>query len=113
MHSHETWGVVGICSGIEREVRYLKPGGNVGAALTRVGERVLIPGQVTICCTTDHDVHAVEAVGDEPTVGIDVYGGNIGTINRRSYDAATGDWQWFVSGWDSPAESAATPPHLP
>jgi predicted metal-dependent enzyme (double-stranded beta helix superfamily) len=34
---------------------------------------------VTVCCTTD-DVHAVAAVGSEPTVGIHVYGGNIGTI---------------------------------
>jgi predicted metal-dependent enzyme (double-stranded beta helix superfamily) len=50
----------------------------------------------------DDDVHAVAAVGNEPTVGIHVYGGNIGTIRRRSYDPATGEARWFVSGWDSP-----------
>ncbi|WP_410657284.1 hypothetical protein [Amycolatopsis sp. lyj-112] len=60
-------------------------------------------GQVTVCCTTDDDVHAVVAVGDEPTVGIHVYGGNIGTMNRPSYDPATGATRWFVSGWDDPA----------
>jgi predicted metal-dependent enzyme (double-stranded beta helix superfamily) len=73
-----------------------------GAALTPAGEELWEPGQVTVCCTTDDDVHAVAAVGNEPTVGIHVYGGNIGTIRRRSYDPATGEARWFVSGWDSP-----------
>jgi 3-mercaptopropionate dioxygenase len=103
VHSHETWGVVGIYSGIEREVRYLKPVASTGgAALTPAGEALWEPGQVTVCCTTDDDVHAVAAVGNEPTVGIHVYGGNIGTIRRWSYDPATGEARSFVSGWDQP-----------
>jgi 3-mercaptopropionate dioxygenase len=103
VHSHETWGVAGIYSGIEHEVRYLKPVAPTAcAALTPAGEELWKPGQVTVCCTTDDDVHAVTAVGNEPTVGIHVYGGNIGTIRRRSYDPATGEARWFVSGWDSP-----------
>jgi predicted metal-dependent enzyme (double-stranded beta helix superfamily) len=104
VHGHETWGVVGIYSGAEREIRYLKPDASAAAgALTSAGEHVWERGQVTVCCTTDDDVHAVAAVGDEPTVGIHVYGGNIGTISRPSYDPATGAAQWFVSGWDHPA----------
>lgn len=104
VHGHETWGVVGIHSGAEREIRYLKPAASaVEAALTPAGEQVWERGQVTVCCTTDDDVHAVEAVGDEPTVGIHVYGGNIGILNRPSYDPATGSTRWFVSGWDQPA----------
>ena len=103
VHSHETWGVAGIYAGIEHEVRYLKPvAPTAGAPLTPAGEERWAPGQVTVCCTTDDDVHAVTAVGDEPTVGIHVYGGNIGTIRRRSYDPATGEAEWFVSGWDKP-----------
>jgi 3-mercaptopropionate dioxygenase len=103
VHGHETWGVVGIYSGVEREVRYLKPvASTAGAALTPAGEELWEPGQVSVCCTTDDDVHAVAAVGNEPTVGIHVYGGNIGTIRRRSYDPATGEARWFVSGWDQP-----------
>ena len=105
VHSHETWGVAGIYSGIEHEVRYLKPvAPTAGAPLTPAGEELWRPGQVTVCCTTDDDVHAVAAVGDEPTVGIHVYGGNIGTIRRRSYSPVTGEASWFVSGWDSPEE---------
>jgi 3-mercaptopropionate dioxygenase len=110
VHSHETWGVAGIYSGIEHEVRYLKPAAPTGAALTPAGEELWEPGQVTVCCTTDDDVHAVTAVGDEPTVGIHVYGGNIATIRRRSYDPATGEAHWFVSGWDSPRETCFRAP---
>ena len=56
-------------------------------------------------CTTDDDVHAVTAVGHEPTIGIHLYGANIATINRRMYDPATGAAQWFVSGWDTPTNT--------
>jgi 3-mercaptopropionate dioxygenase len=104
VHSHETWGVAGIYAGAEHELRYLKPAASEPpTALKPAGENVWKRGQVTVCCTTDDDVHSVEAVGDEPTVGIHVYGGNIGTISRRMYDPATGAVQWFMSGWDNPA----------
>jgi 3-mercaptopropionate dioxygenase len=110
VHSHETWGVVGVYSGVERELRYVKPSPTEsGTPLIPAGEQEWKRGQVTVCCTTDDDVHAVTAVGDEPTIGIHVYGGNIGTINRRSYDPATGAVQWFVSGWDSPPVDSDQP----
>ncbi|TDD08178.1 hypothetical protein E1292_11870 [Nonomuraea deserti] len=106
VHGHETWGVAGIYSGAEREFRYVKPAASEqGRPLTPAGEQVWERGQVTVCCTTDDDVHAVTALGDQPTVGIHVYGGDIGTISRRLYDPATGAVRWFVSGWDSPADA--------
>jgi predicted metal-dependent enzyme (double-stranded beta helix superfamily) len=100
VHSHETWGIVGIYAGAELETRYLKP--TAPGPLTPAGEACWTPGQVTICCTTDDDVHSVTAVGTEPTIGIHVYGGNIGTLRRRSYEPTTGDSQFFTSGWDTP-----------
>jgi predicted metal-dependent enzyme (double-stranded beta helix superfamily) len=108
VHGHETWGVVGIYSGAEREFRYDKPtDGTPAGPLTPAGEQVWERGQVTVCCTTDDDVHAVTAVGDVPTVGIHVYGADIGAIERRRYDPATGAVEWFVSGWDTPAATGA------
>lgn len=102
VHGHETWGVAGIYAGSEREFRYVKPtAAGPGRPLTPAREHVWERGQVTVCCTTDDDVHAVAAVGNVPTVGIHVYGANIGTIKRRSYDPATGAVRWFVSGWDA------------
>lgn len=108
VHGHETWGVVGVYSGAEREVRYVKPAPGAVGPLTPAGEQRWTRGQVTVCCTTDDDVHSVVAEGDEPTVGIHVYGGNIGTISRPAYDPETGTAQWFVSGWDDPAASGQT-----
>ncbi|MCK2219947.1 hypothetical protein MF672_040045 [Actinomadura sp. ATCC 31491] len=102
VHGHETWGVAGVYAGAERETRYVKPV-EPGRPLTPAGEQVWRRGQVTVCCTTDDDVHAVEAAGDGPTVGLHVYGGNLGTLRRRAYDPDTGEVSWFVSGWDSPA----------
>lgn len=105
VHGHETWGVVGIHSGAEREFRYVKPtAADAGTPLTPAGEQLFEHGAVTVCCTTDDDVHAVAAVGDVPTVGIHVYGADIGAIQRRRYDPATGAVELFVSGWDTPQE---------
>jgi 3-mercaptopropionate dioxygenase len=98
VHGHETWGVVGIYSGAEREFRYAKP--TAAGPLTPAGEHVWERGQVAVCCTTDDDVHAVEAAGDVPTIGIHVYGADIGAIERSSYDPATGAVRRFVSGWE-------------
>ena len=98
VHGHETWGVVGIYSGIEHEVRYEKPAVD-GVPLSQAGIEDWRAGQVTICCTTDDDIHQVSCGGDEPCVGIHVYGADIGTLPRRRYDPATGDVDWFTSRW--------------
>jgi 3-mercaptopropionate dioxygenase len=100
VHGHETWGVVGIHSGAEHEVSYAKPTGAGPLAVDGVAD--WSPGEVTICCTTDDDVHQVSCAGDQPCVGIHVYGADIGTISRRSYDPATGSVSWFVSRWTVP-----------
>ena len=102
VHGHETWGVVGIYSGSEREFRYTKPAADVHEPLVPLGDQVWKQGDVTVCCTTDDDVHAVAAVGDIPTVGIHVYGADIGAVERRRYDPATGEVTWFSSGWNTP-----------
>ncbi len=103
VHGHETWGVVGICSGTERELRYAKP--TAPGPLTPLGEQVFERGAVTVCCTTDDDVHAVIAESDEPAIGIHVYGADIGAIERRRYDPLTGAVHWFVGGWHTPPEA--------
>ncbi len=101
VHGHETWGVVGIHSGVEHEVSYAKPA-QEDVPLVQDGVADWAAGQVTVCCTTDDDVHQVSCAGDEPCVGIHVYGADIGTLSRRSYEPATGAVSWFVSRWTTP-----------
>jgi predicted metal-dependent enzyme (double-stranded beta helix superfamily) len=98
VHGHETWGVVGIHSGVEREVGYVKPV-RPDEPLQGRPAADWHPGEVTVCCTTDDDVHMVECGSDVPCVGIHVYGSDIGTLRRRSYDPVTGKVSWFVSAW--------------
>ena len=98
VHGHETWGVVGIYSGIEVETRFEKPTAP-DVPLVPQGTDEWGPGQVTVCCTTDDDVHQVRCGGDQPVVGIHVYGADIGTLPRRSYDPETGAVHWFTSTW--------------
>ncbi|MCD4526865.1 cysteine dioxygenase family protein [Nocardioides sp. cx-173] len=102
VHGHETWGVVGIHSGVEREVSFAKPAHD-GDVPRREAEVDWTAGQVTVCCTTDDDVHQVFCGGDEPCVGIHVYGADIGTLPRRSYQPDTGEVSWFTSTWTPPA----------
>ncbi|MEI5673219.1 MULTISPECIES: cysteine dioxygenase family protein [Nocardioides] len=98
VHGHETWGVVGIHSGVEVETRYEKPA-EPDVPLVREGTDEWTAGQVTVCCTTDDDVHQVRCGGDRPVVGIHVYGADIGTLPRRGYDPDTGAVHWFTSRW--------------
>jgi 3-mercaptopropionate dioxygenase len=98
VHGHETWGVVGIHSGVEVETRFEKPT-RPDEPLVRQGTDEWGAGDVTVCCTTDDDVHQVRCGGSEPVVGIHVYGADIGTLPRRSYDPETGAVRWFTSSW--------------
>jgi predicted metal-dependent enzyme (double-stranded beta helix superfamily) len=102
VHGHETWGVVGIYSGIEHEVSYTKPE-KEGDSPTVNGEHSWGAGSVTVCCTTDDDVHQVSSEGNHPCVGIHIYGADIGRLRRRSYDPETGNVHWFVSTWATPS----------
>lgn len=105
VHGHETWGVVGIYSGVEREVRYVKPAQPDVPLSVAEEAHEWQPGEVTVCCTTDDDVHEVSCSGSQPCIGIHVYGANIGSLKRRSYDPETGSVSWFVSEWSSPGGS--------
>lgn len=98
VHGHETWGVVGIHSGTEVETRYEKPA-VPDVPLVPQGTAEWHAGAVTVCCTTDDDVHQVRCGGDRPVVGIHVYGADIGTLPRRTYDPDTGAVRWFTSAW--------------
>lgn len=102
VHGHETWGVVGIHSGVEHEVSFTKPAVE-GDVPIPDGEADWSAGQVTVCCTTDDDVHQVSCGSDVPCVGIHVYGADIGSIPRRSYSPTTGEVSWFTSRWTTPA----------
>lgn len=103
IHSHETWGVVGIHSGVEHEISFKKPQeGEIPEPRDKPNDWKA--GQVTVCCTTDNDVHKVNCGSSVPCVGIHIYGADIGKIRRRAYNEATGKVTWFTTTWAHPEE---------
>lgn len=99
LHDHTVWGIVGVLRGRERETRYAR---QTDGAFVATGEDVLGPGGVTAVSPTIGDVHTVEnAAGDEVSVSIHLYGGNIGRIARHVFDRQTGVAKPFVSGYAS------------
>ncbi len=102
IHDHGTWGVIGICQGVEHEERFRR---EAGAPLDRPAriERHHVwdarEGKVFICCTSDADIHRVSCGSDVPCVGLHVYGADIGKMERHAYDERTGVAKAFVSGW--------------
>lgn len=99
LHDHTVWGLVGVLRGQERE-RSFAARADGGYVETHAG--VLGPGGVTAVSPDIGDVHVVEnALDDQVSISIHVYGGNIGRISRHVFDAATGAPKAFVSGYAS------------
>lgn len=97
IHDHGTWGVIGIVQGSELEIRYQRD--EMTQSVLWKDESIIQENDVVVCCTSDQDVHKVACASNIPCVGIHVYGGNIGEIERRSYHPETNQVKTFVSRW--------------
>jgi predicted metal-dependent enzyme (double-stranded beta helix superfamily) len=74
-HDHGIWCVNAAISGRERHVFYRRTddGTVAGAAsIVRVGEVIVEPGHGM--AMADHDIHATEVLGDQPAIGLALYG---------------------------------------
>ncbi len=100
IHDHLTWAVVGVCEGEEREsiFRRTDDGSNHRKAnLELVSERINTKGHVTVLGKAG--IHRIDNVSNKPSLSIHMYGLDIGTAERHSYDPVTGDVGRFVSGY--------------
>ena len=97
VHNHKVWGLVGMLRGAEVSVT-MHPQPN---APMREGQvDFLTPGQVVGVGSGEEDVHWVEnAIPDRPSISIHVYGGNIGAIERHTFDVTTSARKRFISGY--------------
>lgn len=98
IHDHGTWGVIGVVQGTEHEIQYAPPSSE-GEALMVRRDHYLQEGEVDICCSSEQDIHKVECASPQPCVGIHVYGGNLGKIERHTYDPLTGAKKGAVTPW--------------
>lgn len=83
-HDHGTWATILLYAGAEKNTLYRVEDGE---GLRRTSEVVLEPG--SILPMREGAVHVAECIGDEPAVGLHVYGGDILGLARRMWDPET------------------------
>ncbi len=96
VHNQGAWAVAGVYKGQERETwfRRLDDGGTPGRAQLAV-ERTFVHQRGTVSVVPDGQVHMVEALGDEPAISIHIYGTDIVTQPRSTFDLETGSEKMF------------------
>ena len=100
VHDHLMWGLVGMLRGVEEAVPYTRQPN--GAALTAGEPSRLRPGMIQAVSPRLGDIHIVaNAIPDQPSISIHLYGGNIGTVRRHGFDPVTGAATEFVSGYSA------------
>lgn len=97
LHNHTVWGMIGQLRGQERSADYHQQ----ADGSYKADEFTLCkPGQVATVSPNTHDIHVVEnALSDQTSISIHVYGGNIGRIERSVFDPTTGTEKLFISGY--------------
>lgn len=98
VHDHTVWGLAGVLRGAEISQAYART--PAGLALNGPPKR-FGPGEVEAVSPRIGDVHRVaNALSDRPSVSIHVYGANIGSVERSTFDAE-GRSKRFVSGYSN------------
>ncbi|WP_085316053.1 cysteine dioxygenase family protein [Derxia lacustris] len=98
IHDHTVWGLIGVLRGAELAQPYRLDG---GALLLDGAEQRLERGQVEAVSPRIGDIHRVSnALADQPSISIHVYGANIGAV-RRSVLLEDGTRKPFISGYSN------------
>ena len=100
IHDHLTWAIVGVYDGEERESIYRRTDNGSDprkARLEMVSERINKKGHVTVLGKSA--IHRIDNISIRPSLSIHMYGLDIGTAERHSYDPHTGEISAFVSGY--------------
>ncbi|HKO51034.1 MAG TPA: hypothetical protein VJV79_25170 [Polyangiaceae bacterium] len=97
VHDHRVWGLVGVLRGSEHDEAFTRD--RAGHLVSAGPPRRLAAGTVAALSPRIGDVHRVaNAERDRVSISIHVYGGNIGAVERATYDAL-GTPKRFVSGY--------------
>jgi len=99
IHDHTVWGLVGILRGSESCQPYSRM--SDGRWVPAGFQIDMLPGDIEAVSPRIGDVHKVwNALHDQVSISIHVYGGNIGKIERNSY-RDDGSRSVFVSGYSN------------
>ena len=107
IHDHTAWGLIGMLRGAELCQPFAK---NTQGHWVASAEQIRIEaGHIEAVSPTIGDVHRVwNALADQPSISIHVYGGNIGKVSRHVFQE-DGTVKEFISGYsnakaDAPSE---------
>lgn len=99
VHDHTVWGLVGMLRGSESCQPYSRM--SDGRWVPAGFQVDMLPGDIEAVSPRIGDVHKVwNALPDQVSISIHVYGGNIGKIERHSY-REDGSRTTFVSGYSN------------
>ena len=99
VHDHTVWGLVGMLRGSESCQPYSRM--SDGRWVPAGFQVDMLPGDIEAVSPRIGDVHKVwNALRDQASISIHVYGGNIGKIERHSY-REDGSRANFVSGYSN------------
>lgn len=107
-HDHGTWAAILVLSGEEKNTLYRRENGR----LRKASEVTLEPGSVL--GMRAETPHVAECIGEEPVIGLHVYGGDIFELPRRMWNPQTLDEQpldWTV--YEQFARIASNAPSAP
>ncbi len=82
-HDHGAWAMILLLSGREKNTLYRRE----AAGLRKAGEVTLERGAILPMLA--ETVHVAECIGDEPAIGLHVYGGDILELPRRMWNPQT------------------------
>jgi predicted metal-dependent enzyme (double-stranded beta helix superfamily) len=101
IHDHRVWGLVGVLRGAERVESFRRRADGSLEQVGPVGD--LFESEVEAISPTVGDIHRVaNGLAHAPSISIHVYGGNIGAVERATYDLH-GTPKRFISGYANTA----------
>ncbi len=100
IHSHGTWGIVGVYAGRDRHEAWRRVDGGDGpgeAVVELVEERVLRPGEVAVIPYPPQDIHRQQGHG-EAAYELVLFGANAMVIPRLIFDPAARSARQVIPG---------------
>ncbi|MCB1740596.1 MAG: cysteine dioxygenase [Gammaproteobacteria bacterium] len=103
IHDHTVWGLIGMLRGAETAQSFSLGDGPPTAPGLRSGDNeTLEPGMVSAVSPRIGDIHQVSnALGDRASISIHVYGANMASVARHTFDPHSGASKPFVSGYSA------------
>jgi predicted metal-dependent enzyme (double-stranded beta helix superfamily) len=107
-HDHGTWAMILLLSGREKNTLYRREAGG----LRKAGEITLERGSILPMLADT--AHVAECLGDEPAIGLHVYGGDILELPRRMWNPQTLeehplDWTVYETFAQMASKASAAP----